>query len=287
MQDEYVTEREVSFATGRVWISSMRWGGPTRNMWRCSHNYLTFRFTPQPRSAWISYPDSRSSIRESIGRFAFVPAGHHVESGGEKGNHRSISCYLSPELFDAVISKSSWSDNALRNGLRLNSSEVEWLLLKLHQEVFDGGFASEIMVESITSMLPVAILRQIGTDDARSRRTGGLTGWQMRRIRDRIEADLPPPNLSELADLSGISVRHLSRAFKVETGETIASHVRHTTLQRAIALLVNSQMEIGQIAASLGFSAPSSFISAFRRMTGMRPGEVRRLGANPTGRRQS
>jgi len=281
-QEEYVREQNVMLPTGKISVSEMRWGGVTRNTWTCSHNYLTFRFTSQPRAAWVAYPGSRSNIRESIGRFFFVPARHQVESGGKEGHHRSISCFLSPELFDVVVPNASWNDDALRNGLRLNGAEIEWLMLKLQKEITDGGLASEVVIESICAMLPVAIFRAIGAETGSARRTGGLTAWSMRRIRERIQSDLPPPNLSELADLVGMSVRHLTRAFKEETGETIAAHVRNATLQRAVTMLASTQVEVGEVASSLGFSTTSSFIKAFRRMTGMRPGEARRLGMLPS-----
>ena len=85
-----------------------------------------------------------------------------------------------------------------------------------------------------------------------------------------------------------MSVRHLTRAFKAETGMTIATFVEHAMVDRARILLSNSDHSIGEIATRLGFSTHSNFTYAFRRATGLLPAEFRRrslpaqlVGSNP------
>jgi AraC family transcriptional regulator len=78
-----------------------------------------------------------------------------------------------------------------------------------------------------------------------------------------------------------MSVRHLSRAFKAETGTTLAKYVEEAMVERARLMLRDCDASIAEIAQSLGFSSAGSFAYAFRRATGLRPSDIegRRRGA--------
>jgi AraC family transcriptional regulator len=96
----------------------------------------------------------------------------------------------------------------------------------------------------------------------------------MRRLRERVHSDLPAPSLTELAELCGMTVRHLSRAFKAETGQTLGKYVEAAMVDRARSLLAETDASVGEVASALGFASSTSFAFAFRRATGLRPSEV-------------
>jgi AraC family transcriptional regulator len=167
----------------------------------------------------------------------------------------------------------------LMDSLHLSGNEVEWLLFKINQELQQARFATPAMVEALTTALAVALVRHFGLERVEAqRRAGGLAPWRVRLIRERVYADHPAPSLSELAELCGVSVRHLSRAFKAETGRTIVKFVEEAMVERAREMLSTDDLPIGQIARNLGFSSSANFACAFRRATGMRPSEVGRRG---------
>ncbi len=54
-------------------------------------------------------------------------------------------------------------------------------------------------------------------------------------ITDYVEAHESCPSLSDLSDLTGISLRHLTRAFKQTTGGTVCLYRAGTLSEGAVA----------------------------------------------------
>ena len=208
----------------------------------------------------------------------FVPASLRVRSGTASGRQRSLGCYIAPTLIEGLLEdEPTWNDARLAEALALSDPATEWILLRIYQELRQPGFATQVMLESLASALGVAIIRKFSLhcDQPEDSRTGGLAPWRLRSIRDRAYADGPAPKLGELAQLCDISVRHLTRAFKAETGETIASFVQQATIARAQAMLHEGILSSSEISHKLGFASATSFCSAYRRATGHRPGDFK------------
>jgi AraC-like DNA-binding protein len=89
---------------------------------------------------------------------------------------------------------------------------------------------------------------------------------QMSRVVDHIELHLDDPDLDAAftARACGVSLRQLHRIFKI-SGESFTSMVRRLRLERAVALLANRNIKIGDIAAECGFADASYFSTVFIR----------------------
>ncbi len=99
----------------------------------------------------------------------------------------------------------------------------------------------------------------------------------MRRVRDFIEASLDAElGLRRLAREAGVSAHTLPRAFLRTFGETPHRYVLNRRLARARDLLASTDMPVVDIALATGFSSQSHLAAAFRRLTGVTPGEYRR-----------
>jgi AraC family transcriptional regulator len=121
------------------------------------------------------------------------------------------------------------------------------------------------------------IIGQIGIELARYCRTiverpaaGGLAPWRLRLIEERFVEERDAPTLSELAGLCGVSVRQLTRGFRVSRGCSIGEYIAERRIARAKHSLLGGET-IKAIAYSLGFATPSSFCYAFRKATGETP----------------
>ncbi|MGC4252635.1 MAG: helix-turn-helix domain-containing protein, partial [Sphingobium sp.] len=85
--------------------------------------------------------------------------------------------------------------------------------------------------------------------------SGGLSPRTLRRILDMIEDRLGDPlTLRSFADDSGLSVRHLMRAFKASPGKSLHVYLTEERIRRAQRLLADPDMPIAQIAYATGFS---------------------------------
>ena len=106
---------------------------------------------------------------------------------------------------------------------------------------------------------------------------GGLAGWQLRRIteyiQDRVSEDV---SLNDLADLVGLSPRHLCTAFRESTGLPPHRWQVERRIERAEAMLGDATTAITEVALACGFGTPSHFATVFRRATGRTPSDWRR-----------
>lgn len=79
--------------------------------------------------------------------------------------------------------------------------------------------------------------------------------------------------IADVADFIGISESHLYRVFSAELGIAPAQFLIRYRINEASAMLRNTGMAVGEIAASCGFRDPLYFSRVFRRLRGMSPRE--------------
>lgn len=107
------------------------------------------------------------------------------------------------------------------------------------------------------------------------------TDPRVRAIAERLLAH--PADQRELtawADHVHTGVRTLSRLFRAETGLGFAAWRTHVRIRAAIQLL-GSGTSVSATAHAVGYRRPSTFISAFRRVTGQTPGTYLQANAIP------
>lgn len=90
----------------------------------------------------------------------------------------------------------------------------------------------------------------------------------VRYIRHHYAQDIA---VADIAEHIGMSPSWLTKRFKQECGVNIVGYLLHVRIQRAKALLSQTDMLIMEIACATGFDNPGYFISVFRRATGMTP----------------
>ncbi len=192
---------------------------------------------------------------------------------------RLISCRIDRERFRRATGLGgAWDDAGLKACMDVRGEPIRAGLRRLAREAEAPGFASDLLVEGLGLTVMAEIARYLHRARDRSPRVlGGLAPWQLRRIADAIES-LPdaPPSLTELAALCGISPRHLMRAFKQSTGQTVTAYAEAARLRHAVRLLSDTDLPLADVARQVGFAAPSGFSHAFRRALGEPPSAFRR-----------
>ncbi|WP_306226359.1 helix-turn-helix transcriptional regulator [Bosea beijingensis] len=91
-------------------------------------------------------------------------------------------------------------------------------------------------------------------------------------IESRFTAEL---TLDEIAEVSGVSRFHLSRAFGVATGRSVMRYVRERRLSEAARQLANGAPDILSVALDWGYGSHEAFTRAFREQFGITPEELR------------
>lgn len=99
----------------------------------------------------------------------------------------------------------------------------------------------------------------------------------LRRVPDLLwERRHAPPTLAELARASAMSVRRLTTGFRALYGTSVREYHRRRCLDRAAALLVETDWPVARIGHEVGYASPSNFGYAFRRDRGTTPARFRR-----------
>lgn len=148
------------------------------------------------------------------------------------------------------------------------------LLESVAHESAREGRAARAYVESAA----VTLLLRLRTRHTELNPRLGLAPAALRRVLDRMHAELDTDlSVVELARMTGLSTDHFARMFKRTTGLPPHRYLGELRLERAKALLVETQSTVLEIAAQVGFDSPSHFASFFSRRTGMTPARYRAL----------
>ena len=240
--------------------------------------WLDMCLTPRPLNARACYHHHWSADRfERLGQLFMLPPGESIKTAGEGGPAQaSVLCHLRPESirewFDGDLHLRR-TDRHLQASLDVRDANVRGLMRRLGQELREPGFASQMMVELMAAQLAIE-LRRYGDTLTESTANGGLSGWRLRLIDERLREVREAPTLAELAALCRLSLRQLTRSFRVSRGYSIGEYVASSRLDHAKGLLATDR-SVKNIAYSLGFSSPSSFCCAFRRSTLQTPTQYR------------
>ena len=121
-------------------------------------------------------------------------------------------------------------------------------------------------------------------DDWRQRLQGYLEApggahrrLRLQRAREFVDANFRRPlKLVEVAREAGMSETHLSRHFHEAAGMGFERYVTHLRLEQAKSLLRSTGLSASHISDDCGFSSRNYFFQAFKKATGMAPGEFRR-----------
>lgn len=129
-------------------------------------------------------------------------------------------------------------------------------LLKLHDE---GG-------------LPyAALVRNLPHADAAVRR---CEDWLRQHFRE-------PDAITRAVALSQVPERTLKRRFKAATGSPLIDYLQNLRMEEAKRLLESGGLAVDEVSAEVGYSDASFFRRLFRRLTGLRPAEYRRMFRRP------
>lgn len=152
----------------------------------------------------------------------------------------------------------------------------------------DGYIGKPFIVEELQAMVDNLIdnrLRLKGKFSGTQQQDGKIEAPELKgndkmlidKIVNQINDHLEDPNLNveKLCQEVGLSRAHLNRKMKELFGLTPSEFIRNVRLRKACELLRQPDVDISQIAYSVGFSSQPHFSTAFKRFTGISPTEYR------------
>jgi AraC family transcriptional regulator len=207
------TEVEMQLPLARLSIVHYNWTSPTE---LCVYPTV-YRLDLSPRPRRIK--GGGVCLSESWGRHQFKPIGalfliapgEVVRARVNCGQSSSIVCEFDSTSVDAWFDgDKTWTSSRLHMALDIASPTLCTSLRRIGDELRNPGFASEAICELLASQAVIDLVRYFKSA-AETHTTGGLPGWKLRLIDERLAEGGAAPKLSELARAVGAQLATTSR----------------------------------------------------------------------------
>ena len=151
-------------------------------------------------------------------------------------------------------------------------AEMRILFSALEEEGEPSDFA-----DAADSLVQLILLRLYRRFPALFPREADPSGGLVEDVRRVLESELEEKiTLSSLGERFHVSVYHLERLFRAQTGYAIGRYRLLCRIAAARELLATTEMPVSEIAQRTGIGDSSNFSRYFRRETGYTPQEYRR-----------
>lgn len=213
---------------------------------RHENAYFTFLLTG--KMAEISHQGRQDCTPGSL-LFHHSDAAHYNLK--PRDHTRGFHVELRPEWF---------ARNEIKTGngsYAIHDPRQKMIVFELFREFLSGDLHQAVAIDSLVNSL-----MQPGVTARKTQRI--IPKW-VTTVRELIN-DLPTHDwtLAELSKLADIHPNHLCRAFSTYFGCTLGRYLKAVRIQRAMTLMISSNLNLSEIAHACGFADQSHFIRTFR-----------------------
>lgn len=180
--------------------------------------------------------------------------------------------YFSYEVSDALFMTTEESET------------ITWLFTRIHLELTEKRNNTNVdlilsLLNTVLSYAEIFYKRQFLV----SAKAGASTANRVRTILQRHYDNLERPakhlpRVSAIAEELSLSPNHLTTLIRKETKKSTVELIHEFVTDQAEILLLQTDMNISDVAYQLGFESVSYFSRLFRKMKGASPIEVRNRG---------
>jgi AraC family transcriptional regulator len=246
-----------------------------------SHHIIVL-FNKSPNEMNVRCEGVKRNSPPPIGSMALVPAGA-VADVSWRGSKDCLEVYVASDLIDRVAVSTFERDlsRAMPPLDAFIAPEIRFAMLALETESQAGALGGPLVVESLTNVLVVQLIRHVfGCRQSALDEPGVLPRRKLATITDYIMANLDNrPTLERMAELVHLSPDHFARQFKAATGLAPYQFVIARRVELAHQLLRGRQeLSLAEVAISAGFSDQSQLCFHFKRIAGITPGQFRMSG---------
>src|SRR5512132_2606609 len=216
-----------------------------------------------------------SRVRKMVpGDIAITPVGPPVR-WTQSSQSLVILLRLAPAYVRAIASDECAIDPdrfELRDEFATRDARIEALGHRCLAALELEGSDSLLYVDTLTCELTLHLLRRYTVNGVNEWPKARLSPHKLRRAIEHIDANLGKQvSLSGLASVVALSPGHFAHALREATGVAPHRYVIERRVERAKALLRQSDLPITEIAHRIGCSSHSHFSVLFHRVTGLTP----------------
>lgn len=271
------------YLKGKISVLLSRWGlfpGDLATLYRSSISTLRCRIgSEQELLTMVEDELEQAEIQSLQSLYEYPTLNHLLESGQWEAIPEKLEL-----IFEELLRKWSDSQEHLLEVYFSVSSSFAYIAHKNGRRLADlsGIDAGPIPMpkgapfHSIRQLQDWALhtVRRLKEDTEKETRNN--RSHLIRQIRQYVQSHLfEDVSLKAVAEQVYLHPVYLSTIFKLETGELFSDYVFRLKMDRAGALLRNSQEKVYEIASRLGYQRTHSFIHAFKKQYGVTPQEYR------------
>ena len=218
------------------------------------------------------------------GSLWIVPAGMREDFVNvQRPAHDCLHIFLPAKPFDDYILQDLDIDPA-RARLRYEAVAydpfVEQIALAITRELDVESSSGRLLIESLGHTLSAYLLHRYSENALKivpqSASVRPIDDRRLARVIEFIDAKIDANfTVTDMAAVACMSPAHFARSFRARIGQTPHRFVSHKRLEFAERMLSDPYRPLSDIALSAGFSSQSNFSRAFRKVTGMSPGNYR------------
>lgn len=186
----------------------------------------------------------------------------------------SLLFAMSPKAISALLA-SGGKDFHLFT--RSDAAEFAFLFDSVFSELSrNGGGKNQFLLGALHMICARLISRRLiaNPDELVGSKKLEKLGAALSHISENYASQITVP---ELAAMCNLNTAYFCELFKSATGKTAIDFINTLRVRRAEELITTADMNMTEIALSLGFSSPSYFDRVFRKINGSSPREFRAL----------
>ena len=148
-------------------------------------------------------------------------------------------------------------------------------IVTMLQELREKAASLDFIIRGYVDQLFFYYNSQLRINGDEDKRSGLHSAKKIEQIIEYIHTHLSDEDLNEtgkIAKTFQIRLINMRRDFKIITGKTIQDYITGTRLSYARKLLEESKLRVFEVAGMVGYSAPSNFVRAYKKMYGHPPG---------------
>ncbi len=238
---------------------------------------ISVAFLPHERVVW-SVDRKASKITSLPAGSAFIYGDRNFVWHKRERISEYINILLDQKFLEQVALESDLSSPIeLQHRVIFSDSTILHIAQLFKSELFNGGLAGKLYVESLRNLLAVHLLRNYNFTVVKPVLVNGaLDACKLNKVKDFIEDQLAEDlSINDMAAVVHMSQFHFARAFKTATGTSPHRYLMLRRMERAKILLKVTKISIAEIAYQLGFANQSHFIAQFRKAIGTTPKSYR------------
>jgi AraC family transcriptional regulator len=165
-----------------------------------------------------------------------------------------------------------------RDRFQIRDAELESLGWAMKREIETGSASGPLYLDGLAIAATSRIIsRHSSAALPESTRRPRLEGRRLKRVLTLIEDELSSAlTMDRIASVAGFSTSHMAALFREATGIPVHRYVIDRRLERAGALLRDTNLPIAEIAQAVGFAHQSHMDRHMRRRLGASPIAIRR-----------